>query len=57
MNYIMNQIMNRGGGFHNFQKLAKMAFLQKTPGRQKKTHPKGGDPTPPILNEHNPWVP
>ena len=28
--------MNRGGGFHNFQKLAKMAIFPKNPRRKKK---------------------
>ena len=59
MNRIMNRILNRGGCFHNFQKLAKMAICQKKnpPGGQSKTHPKGVDPTPPVLNENCAWIP
>ena len=32
----MNGVMNKGGCFHNLQKLAKMAIFPKKPGPQKK---------------------
>ena len=35
----------------------KWQFFQKTPRPKKKTHLKGVDPTPLVLNKNGPWVP
>ena len=60
LNYELNYEPNyeQGRMFSLFSKTGKNGnFSKKTPGGQTKTHPKGFDPTPLILNKHGPWVP
>ena len=40
-----------------FKNWLKWQFSQKNPRSTKRTHLKGVDPNPPVLNENGPWIP